>query len=210
MWRRDSGPRNLLMTLGGGERLSNFVGTGGCGCRSLGPGHCGHRPRTRRAGRSEETAEKNAAWPRVTVRLGFGAFSYRTPGCRSLRTWPQGLTRTRISREEPAGQCRVPAGPVFSPPCRQWPCTHDLRPGGEGSGREARSADNSTPACGVHSSRMDSAECPASPALTVNLEAKGPDNQAHLCLQRAQFPVRTKDSSKETGTCSDYALTTET
>ena len=58
MWRRDSGPRDLLMTLGGGERLSNVVGTGGCGCRSLGPGHCGHRPRTRRAGRCEGQQRK--------------------------------------------------------------------------------------------------------------------------------------------------------
>lgn len=100
--------------------------------------------------------------------------------------------------------------PVFSPPCRQWPCTCDLKPGGECSGWEARSADSSTPACGVHSSQVDSAECPPSPVLTVNLEAKGPDDQAHPCLQRAWFPVRTKDSSKETGTCSDCALTTET
>lgn len=31
MWRRDSGPRDVLMTLGGGERLSSFVGIRGRG-----------------------------------------------------------------------------------------------------------------------------------------------------------------------------------
>lgn len=102
MWRRDSGPRNVLMTLGGGERLSSFVGIRGRRCRSLGPGQRGHRP--------EETAEKNTVWPRVSVSLGFGGSSYRTPrGC-SLRQQRLGAhTNTDLQR-----------GTGQSVPCPCW------------------------------------------------------------------------------------------
>lgn len=49
--------------------------------------------------RYEETAEINAVWPRVSVSLGFGGSSYRTPrGC-SLRQQPLGAhTNTDLQR----------------------------------------------------------------------------------------------------------------